>query len=132
MLMLRASRYDEKIISICISLQDEYFAKYGGSVIPVQPNDVFFALHSLLFTIITISQCFIYDVRYFNYYIILYLFVIIYYIFFVVVVFHFMKTKVFCTSYISFAKLGVTLKGKLGQSKRKCVTFSLQKKSHFV
>lgn len=43
------------------SIQNEYFAKYGGSVIPVQPNDVFFALHAVLLTIITISQCFIYD-----------------------------------------------------------------------
>ena len=43
-------------------LQDEYFAKYGGTVIPVQPNDVFFAFHAVILTIISISQCFIYEV----------------------------------------------------------------------
>jgi len=43
------------------SIQDEYFAKYGGSVIPVLPNDVFFALHAVLLTAITISQCFMYE-----------------------------------------------------------------------
>ncbi|XP_066918183.1 cystinosin-like [Clytia hemisphaerica] len=43
------------------SVQDEYFAQYGGSVIPVQPNDVFFALHAVVLTIVTITQCFFFD-----------------------------------------------------------------------
>ena len=42
--------------------QDEYFAKYGGSVIPVEPNDVFFSLHAVVLTTVTIVQCFIFEV----------------------------------------------------------------------
>jgi len=43
------------------SVQSEYFDKYGGDVIPVQPNDVFFTIHAVVLTLITIFQCFIYD-----------------------------------------------------------------------
>ena len=43
------------------SVQDEYFEKFGGFVIPVQSNDVFFAIHGLVITIITIAQCFVYE-----------------------------------------------------------------------
>ena len=50
---------------IFIFFQDEYFAKYGGSVIPVEPNDVFFSLHAVVLTTVTIIQCFIFEVSYF-------------------------------------------------------------------
>jgi len=43
------------------TVQDEYFDKYGGSVIPVLSNDVFVGLHSLTLTTIAIVQCFIYE-----------------------------------------------------------------------
>lgn len=42
--------------------QKEYFKKYGGDVIPVQPNDVFFTMHAVALTLITIFQCLIYEV----------------------------------------------------------------------
>ncbi|EFA86516.1 cystinosin [Heterostelium album PN500] len=41
-------------------VKDEYLHKYGPPI-PVQPNDVAFALHALVITILTIIQCFIYD-----------------------------------------------------------------------
>lgn len=43
------------------AIQDEYFAKYGGTVIPVLTNDVFFAFHAVILTTVTIVQCFIYE-----------------------------------------------------------------------
>ena len=43
------------------SVQGEYFEKFGGFVIPIQTNDVFFAIHGLVLTIIAIAQCFIYE-----------------------------------------------------------------------
>lgn len=43
------------------SIQDQYFDKFGGSVIPVQPNDVFFALHAVVLTTITIIQCIVFE-----------------------------------------------------------------------
>lgn len=46
--------------------QREYFAKHPGGVNPVQPNDVFFTLHAILLTTITIFQCFCYEVSILN------------------------------------------------------------------
>jgi len=43
------------------SLQDEYREKNPGNSLPVELNDVFFAVHALLLTCITITQCFIYE-----------------------------------------------------------------------
>ncbi|XP_015116303.1 cystinosin homolog isoform X5 [Diachasma alloeum] len=40
----------------------EYLQRYPRGVIPVQINDVFFSLHAVLATLITISQCFIYEI----------------------------------------------------------------------
>eukprot|EP00794_Sanderia_malayensis_P007924 gene7924-8779_t len=42
-------------------VQQEYFAKYGGTVIPVAANDVFFTIHAVTLTSVTIFQCFIYE-----------------------------------------------------------------------
>lgn len=42
-------------------IQKLYFQKYGGSVIPVQINDVFFGLHNATIITIIIIQCFIYQ-----------------------------------------------------------------------
>ena len=49
------------LLNLSIS-QREYFAKHPGGVNPVQPNDVFFTLHAILLTTITIFQCFCYEV----------------------------------------------------------------------
>lgn len=43
------------------SIQEEYFKKFGGTVIPVAPNDVFFAIHAAILTVITIAQCTVYE-----------------------------------------------------------------------
>ncbi|XP_065069921.1 cystinosin homolog [Rhopilema esculentum] len=43
------------------SIQTEYFDKYGGDVIPVESNDVFFTIHAVFCTLITIFQCIIYE-----------------------------------------------------------------------
>jgi len=43
------------------AIQDEYFDKYGGSVIPVLSNDVFVGLHALTMTTVCVLQCFIYE-----------------------------------------------------------------------
>lgn len=42
-------------------IQDEYFAKNPGGVIPVQLNDVMFSVHAFLITAFTIFQCFIFQ-----------------------------------------------------------------------
>lgn len=42
-------------------VQREYFAKHPGGVNPVQANDVFFTVHAVVLTVITIFQCFIYE-----------------------------------------------------------------------
>lgn len=58
-----------KIIFTLLNLsifQREYFAKHPGGVNPVQPNDVFFTLHAILLTTITIFQCFCYEVSILN------------------------------------------------------------------
>lgn len=43
-------------------LQDEYSQRFPRSLNPVQLNDVFFSCHAMFATIITICQCFAYDV----------------------------------------------------------------------
>ncbi|KAK0075650.1 hypothetical protein PV325_006597 [Microctonus aethiopoides] len=40
----------------------EYFRRYPKGLNPVQVNDIFFALHAVLATAITIGQCFIYEI----------------------------------------------------------------------
>ncbi|XP_076238330.1 lysosomal cystine transporter cystinosin isoform X2 [Calliopsis andreniformis] len=40
----------------------EYFRRYPKGLNPVQVNDIFFALHAVFATVITIIQCFIYEV----------------------------------------------------------------------
>lgn len=42
-------------------IQKEYHSLHPTGVIPVEPNDVGFALHALMATLIQIIQCFIYD-----------------------------------------------------------------------
>ncbi|XP_026292971.2 cystinosin homolog isoform X2 [Frankliniella occidentalis] len=42
-------------------IQSQYFDRYPNSGIPVQPNDIFFALHAVVVTLITIVQCFLYE-----------------------------------------------------------------------
>lgn len=49
-------------IDIFTFLQQEYFARYPKGLNPVQVNDIFFALHAVCATLVTIVQCFIYDV----------------------------------------------------------------------
>jgi len=43
------------------SVQHEYTAAHHTKVMPVQANDVFFALHAVLITVVTIVQCLIYE-----------------------------------------------------------------------
>ena len=45
-----------------ILLQDLYHADHPRGINPVQLNDVIFTLHAIVITLITISQCFIYEV----------------------------------------------------------------------
>ncbi|XP_011307814.1 cystinosin homolog isoform X3 [Fopius arisanus] len=40
----------------------EYLERHPRGVIPVQINDIFFSLHAVFVTLITISQCFIYEI----------------------------------------------------------------------
>lgn len=42
-------------------IQTEYFARHPRGLNPVQLNDVFFSLHAAFATLITITQCFIYE-----------------------------------------------------------------------
>eukprot|EP00039_Didymoeca_costata_P024584 m.10755 g.10755 ORF g.10755 m.10755 type:complete len:404 (-) comp4314_c0_seq2:118-1329(-) len=42
-------------------VQDQYKERHPGSTNPVHPNDVFFTLHAVALTIVTIFQCFIYE-----------------------------------------------------------------------
>ena len=44
------------------SFQDQYHALHPRGVNPVQLNDVFFTIHAVVITAITIIQCFIYEV----------------------------------------------------------------------
>jgi uncharacterized protein with PQ loop repeat len=43
-------------------VQQEYYKRYTYSRIPVEYNDLFFALHAFLITLVTVVQCFIYEV----------------------------------------------------------------------
>lgn len=43
------------------SIQELYFDDHPDGVNPVQANDVFFAIHAVVLTLITIIQCFIYE-----------------------------------------------------------------------
>lgn len=42
--------------------QHEYFNRYPKGLNPVQNNDIFFSLHAVFATIVTVGQCFIYEV----------------------------------------------------------------------
>jgi len=42
--------------------QNQYFDRYPKGLNPVQINDIFFSLHAVFATTVTISQCFIYEV----------------------------------------------------------------------
>lgn len=44
------------------SIQQEYFDQSGYHRIPVELNDIFFSAHALLLSLVTIVQCFIYEV----------------------------------------------------------------------
>ncbi|CAL1682362.1 unnamed protein product [Lasius platythorax] len=43
-------------------IEDEYFNRYPKGLNPVQINDIFFSLHAVVATIVTIGQCFIYEI----------------------------------------------------------------------
>jgi len=43
------------------TVQHEYFAKHQGEVNPVRANDVFFTIHAILLTFLTILQCLFYE-----------------------------------------------------------------------
>lgn len=45
-----------------INVQKEYERIHHSDTIPVQPNDVAFAIHAFILTMVQIVQCFIYDV----------------------------------------------------------------------
>ncbi|CAH0554802.1 unnamed protein product [Brassicogethes aeneus] len=42
-------------------IQKEYFARYPRGLNPVQVNDIVFAVHAALATILTITQCYLYE-----------------------------------------------------------------------
>ncbi|XP_012288553.1 cystinosin homolog isoform X2 [Orussus abietinus] len=44
------------------AIEQEYFSRYPKGLNPVQINDIFFALHAVFATLITIVQCFIYEI----------------------------------------------------------------------
>ena len=46
--------------------QEEYRSEHPRGINPVQLNDVIFTVHAVFVTIVTISQCFIYDVSVFT------------------------------------------------------------------
>jgi len=43
------------------SIQEEYYTKHPRGVLPVTPPDVFFPIHAVLATSVTIFQCFIFE-----------------------------------------------------------------------
>ncbi|CAH2075528.1 unnamed protein product, partial [Iphiclides podalirius] len=43
------------------AIQDEYLSRHPRSVNPVQLNDVFFSLHAAFATLVTITQCYLYE-----------------------------------------------------------------------
>lgn len=42
--------------------QDEYAQRFPRGLNPVQLNDIFFAVHAAFASLITIAQCFMYEV----------------------------------------------------------------------
>lgn len=44
-----------------LTIQDEYHQRYPLSRIPVEMNDLFFTIHAVCITLVTIIQCFIYE-----------------------------------------------------------------------
>ena len=49
-------------------LQDEFKAAHPHDITPVEINDVVFAIHAAVLTMVTIVQVFIYEVRFVTYY----------------------------------------------------------------
>lgn len=49
-------------INILKYFQNQYFERYPKGLNPVQINDIFFSLHAVFATVVTIGQCFIYEV----------------------------------------------------------------------
>ncbi|KAH0951707.1 hypothetical protein HN011_000724 [Eciton burchellii] len=43
-------------------IEAQYFDRYPKGLNPVQVNDIFFSLHAVLATLVTIGQCFIYEI----------------------------------------------------------------------
>ncbi|XP_012221680.1 cystinosin homolog isoform X2 [Linepithema humile] len=43
-------------------IENEYFNRYPKGLNPVQINDIFFSLHAVFATVVTIGQCFIYEI----------------------------------------------------------------------
>ncbi|XP_033222103.1 cystinosin homolog isoform X2 [Belonocnema kinseyi] len=43
-------------------IEQEYFSRYPKGLNPVKENDIFFSLHAFFATVITILQCFIYEI----------------------------------------------------------------------
>lgn len=48
-------------------VQQDYHEVHPHSIIPVEYNDLFFSLHAVVLTFVTIFQCFIYEVSYLYY-----------------------------------------------------------------
>lgn len=47
-------------------IREEYYTRNAYTRVPVEYNDLFFALHATLITLVTIVQCFIYEVSVYN------------------------------------------------------------------
>ncbi|KAL6433273.1 hypothetical protein ACFW04_006458 [Cataglyphis niger] len=43
-------------------IENEYFNRYPKGLNPVQINDIFFSIHAVFATVVTIGQCFIYEI----------------------------------------------------------------------
>lgn len=50
------------VLLLSHEVQTEYYQRYKYSRIPVEYNDLFFALHAFILTLVTVIQCFIYEV----------------------------------------------------------------------
>lgn len=55
--------YHNKFLILIVHLQEQYFSLHPKGLNPVQINDIFFALHAVFATLVTIIQCFIYEVK---------------------------------------------------------------------
>ncbi|XP_014209535.1 cystinosin homolog isoform X2 [Copidosoma floridanum] len=42
-------------------IEQQYFSSHEKGLNPVQPNDIFFSLHAVVATLVTVFQCFIYE-----------------------------------------------------------------------